>query len=175
MIALWCVLWCSWVAQASEPVVERQVLSAVRAIAYDRKLPERAGQQIQIAVIRDGPSTHDGADRIEATLQGLGAFTIHDLQVELSSLDVDGFLASPDQVDVALLAPGGSRTAELAAAAAEHQVLTAGFAPDDIERGIAFVVVPQGDRFGLVVDLDASRAAGASFSSQLLKLAEVRR
>jgi hypothetical protein len=160
-------------ALGAPPVESRQVLAAVRAFAYDRHLVERIGSEVQLAVVHSAGGAAAG-QQIGTVLQGLGAFTIHDRPVKVMLMDIDTFLSSAHQVDVALVAPGcGARVTEIAATASARGVLTAGFALDDVQRGIVIAVVEGSDRLRLVVDLDASRAVGAVFSSQLLQLAEI--
>jgi hypothetical protein len=160
-------------AFAAPQVESRQVLAAVRAFAYDRHLVERIGAEVQLAVVHSAGGAPSG-QQIGTVLGSLGAFTIHDRPVKVILMDIDTFLASAHKVDVALIAPGcGARVPDIAAAASAHGVLTAGFALDDVQHGIVIAVVEGPDRLRLVVDLDAGRAVGAAFSSQLLQLAEI--
>lgn len=168
--------WLALGALGAEPVEERQVLAAVRAFAYDRGLRDRVHGQLRLGVVYDGEEGRQAAAALERVFDEIGAFTLHDRPVQVKLVSAEAFLASPSQVDVVLIAPGsGERVRGITRAAAEHRVLTAGFEVGDLTMGAALAVIGGGDQLRLVVDLDASRAAGAAFSSQLLQLAEIRR
>lgn len=156
------------------PVEERQVLAAVRALAYDRKLAERSGPTIEVVVVHDFGATKESADQIAAVLTGLGAFTIQDVPVRVEVIDGASFLERAVPADMVLLPPGlGEAAAPIFAEALSQHLLVAGFDLAYLPRGAAMVVVTNSDHLRLVVNLPASRTAGAAFSSQLLQLAEL--
>lgn len=160
-------------ALGAEPVQPRQVLAAVRAFAYDRRLSDRVGAEVQLGIVHLEGARRP-AEQIAEVFASLGSLTLFERPVRVTLLDTRAFLADPRKVDVVLLAPDcGERVPEIAARAAESGVLAAGFAMSDVERGAILAVVDGGERLRLVIDLEASRAAGALFGSQLLQLAEI--
>ena len=156
------------------PTEERQVLAAVRALAYDRKLAERSGESIQIVVVHDFGATKESAEQIAAVLTGLGALTIQGVPVRVEVLDGGSFLYRAVPADMVLLPAGlGAGAEPIIAEALSQKLLVAGFDLAYLPYGAAMAVVTNDDHLRLVVNLPASRAAGAAFSSQLLQLAEL--
>lgn len=167
------LLWTLLQASAAEPVDERRLLAALRALAYDRKLSERAGPRVDLAIVHAGDVA--AANHLAEILTGLGSITLQDRGVDFRSIEAARFLSESLPVDVVLLMPDcSSRAQEISSNATKRGALTAGFSLEDVEHGAALVVINGPDRLRLIVDQSAARDAGASFSSQLLQLAEVR-
>jgi hypothetical protein len=79
-------------------------------------------------------------------------------------------------IDVLYVCPGlQSELPAIIQVSRRRQVLSIGSLPELVERGLALGVFPLEDRPTIVVNLSASRAEGVEFSSDLLRLAKVKR
>ncbi|MFL5494852.1 MAG: YfiR/HmsC family protein [Gemmatimonadales bacterium] len=79
-----------------------------------------------------------------------------------------------DGVRVAYVTPlRAVPTSDVAAATREHQVVSVTGVVQYVEEGLAVAVDAKGERPQIVINLAASRAEGAAFAGQLLKLARL--
>ena len=164
-------------APAAADVGERQVLALIRALAYDRQLGERAGDDVLIGVVF-GPGEADCAGEALAVLRGLDGVTIQERPIRSMSVSFTDAGALSDAlsggVDVLIVVGGlGEATAEVVRVAHRAGAVTAGFEPEMLTIGVPLVVSDERGELEVYVNLPASRAAGQSFSSKLLQVATV--
>lgn len=166
---------------AEEVPADRQVLILTRALAYDSNLKNRAGKEVTIAVL--GKPGHAGSEASAAALtaafRSLSNVKVQGLAMRTTQVRWEGTAAldsavGAQGVDVIYVCPGfGGEVAEIIALSRRRQVLTLAASADYVDRGMALGVFPIEGRPTIVVHLAGSRAEGAAFGSDLLKLAKV--
>jgi hypothetical protein len=161
--------------------VERQVLILTRALAYDENLTERAGDEFVVAVLSRAASA--GADPLAAAatkaFKNLGGVKIHGLPVRaihLSYSSASTLAAAVDGegVDALYLCPGvdGDLTAILEVSR-RKKVITMASKEEQVNKGASLGVFNVDNKPTIFVNLTGSRAEGAAFTSDLLRLAKV--
>ncbi len=168
------------VAGASEVPVDRQALILIRALAYDRNLTSRAGDELVVAVAyKFGDTTSKtAADKVTKAFKATKKLKIQGLPIRVVKVaigrdDLEQITAD-EGVDAIFLCPNMS--GELATVTALSQrvgVTTLGASHDYSDRGVAIVVVAKNKKASLVVNLSSAKAEGMNLSSELLELAEV--
>jgi hypothetical protein len=154
---------------------DRATLAITRALAYDRKLPNRAGDDVAIGLVHPaGDSTT--AEAVMSVLAAIDDLSVRDIPVSLSTVpvaDIERALTEDELGVLYLCGDIGEALPVLSSIAAQHQVLTVGFDRTLAEAGVPLAVTDTGDKLRIVVNLTASKAAGASFSSALLQVSDV--
>jgi hypothetical protein len=169
-------------AQAADEVPpEQQVLILSRALVYDDNFKERVGQEVRIAILsRPGHAASEAsAAAMFKAWKGVGNLKLAGLPLRVSALvfkDAASFgpsLAS-EAIDVLYLCPGlEANLAEIIELTRKRQVVTVGSREDYVKRGVALGVFLVNTRPTIMINLPASKIEGASFSSDLLRLATV--
>ncbi len=170
-------------AAAGEDLDTRtRALLALRVLAYDRTIKQRAGPAVTVAILFR-PGDRSSEDRRDALQQAFEDVS-HDVVVaglpvrvavvpyrDPASLDarLEGIRAALVYVDHAL-APA---VADIVQVTRRRRVLTADGTKSMVEAGIAIGIVPRGDRAGVIVDLASARHEGAELAPALLAVAEV--
>lgn len=159
LVAVWASL---SPAHASDPQAE--VLALTRALAYDRRLGARVGEQIRVAVVddpEDAASVARGRE-VRDVLERLSPLTIRDVPVVLvgAAGEADVVYVCSDRLPPVLGAGGP---------------VVLGFGREIVQQGAHLGIVEGHDGLRLLVNLPASRAAGLDFSSRLLQVAQVLR
>lgn len=165
------------VARAGDEVSTRHVAILTRALAYDRDLKARAGDLVTIAVVYK-PGSPD-ADRVVSTFKEIERLTLQGLPVRVVSVPVSADLASKlrsEKASAAYLVDGLDDSLDtVLGVSRQNKVVTMTTRESYVQRGASVAVVMAGGRSKLVVNLKASRAEGAKFSSDLLAVATVLR
>ena len=160
----------------------RTVLLLTRALGYDRMLRRRAGDVVVVGVLEDARHPEQAArsrelreylaSRDGLTVRGLPLDCVpvpvdpsRPLSAALSRLEVDVLLlvAPPDDWDLPAIFETTSASG----------ILTMSTDPQVVRDGASLGAAAEGSRIRLIVNLSASRREGASFSTDLLQLAEV--
>jgi hypothetical protein len=168
-------------ARADDVPPEQQVLILSRALVYDDNFKERVGAEVRLAVVsKPGNSGSEacGASMLKAfkgvgnlKLAGLPLKTIPSAFKDASSL---GNVISSDEIDVVYLCPGlESNVSDIVELTRKRHVISVGSRDDYVKRGVSLGVFLTNGRPTIMVNLTASRSEGASFSSDLLRLATV--
>ena len=165
-----------WAARGSG--FDAEVLTLTRALAYDRALATRAGDELRVAVVSDPERLEsvELARGVREALDELAPLTVQDLPVDVielagQSTEVAGVLREND-VDVIYLCTSGDPTG-LMSVANTLGVVVLSFDEDSVVEGAHVGVVEHRDGLRLLVNLPASRAAGLDFSSRLLQVSRV--
>ncbi|OIP38867.1 MAG: hypothetical protein AUK47_10880 [Deltaproteobacteria bacterium CG2_30_63_29] len=179
---LWGTAWLLPVKEAMSGDVpaDRQVLILARALAYDRNLKDKAGDAVTIALVyKDG----DGASKSQ--MQEISAAIASGKKLRISGLpiktvvvafgieDLDSTLTN-EGVDAVYICSGLANDLD-SITALTRQKQIASLADDKVyaKQGVSVVVVAEGQKASLVINLKASKAEGLDLSSELLELAEV--
>jgi hypothetical protein len=161
--------------------VERQVLILTRALAYDENLAHRAGEEFVVAVLSRGASAAADpiADVATRAFKNLGGVKIHGLPVRaihLSYSSASTLAAAVDGegIDALYLCPG--LDADLAAVlevSRRKKIITMASKEEQVNKGAALGVFNVDNKPTIFVNLVGSKAEGAAFTSDLLRLAKV--
>ncbi len=167
-----------WAQEMAVPV-EVQLQLFARILPFDRQLRERVGDEIVVGVVyqRRLRASLNAMNAVSAALDG--ELRIADLPVRHVPLDAgDGAklttaIATHD-VDVLYICPlRAIDFGVLTAASRAHGVLTYTGVPDYVAEGVAVGIGTRAGRPLIMINLEAARAEGAEFSSELLKLVHV--
>ena len=166
-------------AQEMAVPVEVQTSVFLRVLQFDRDLADRAGDELVIGIAyqrrnRASLNARDailGASRGEQSVMGI---RVKYVTIALTGDGSLGDSLGANKVDVLYIPPLRSLGLERVIAAAEaHGVLTWTGVVEYVGGGVAVGVGAKGGRPEIVINLDAAKAAGVRFSSQLLKLARL--
>lgn len=151
----------------------------IRALAYDRELKKRAGSSVTLAVVYN-PASSSSVSEANAALsafKALESLTVQGLPFRAVRLPYGPDLSAKlgeQGIDAIFLVDGLSSELEaLIDVTRRRKVVSLSTEEADIRRGAAIGVVLAGGKPTLMVNLPASTAEGASFSSELLRLAKV--
>jgi hypothetical protein len=165
--------------QEMELPVDVQVSLFLRVLSFDRQLSARAGGELAVAVVmqRGYRASQKAGDEALSALNGSGT-NVGGVPVRATAIDLDtqslADALARRPATVLYFAPlRGVDVRVLAAAASAAGALTVTGVPRYVTMGVAVGARLQGERPRLLLNLQAARRAGADFSAELLKLAEV--
>ncbi|MCP3061203.1 YfiR family protein [Myxococcus sp. K38C18041901] len=158
---------------------DRQAVIALRSLAYDNNLAKRAGDELLVTVLYrpDVPASAERSLRLVEALTKLGTMKVQGLPLRAQRMAWTGLPAlrssvEAQGVDVLFLCDGlEAELGALTAYSRQEKLLTVSGVPGAVEKGVSLGVFLTGDRYTIGVNLPASSAEGASFSSDLLRLA----
>jgi hypothetical protein len=161
--------------RADEPLVPTDVQLAVFAKVWtlDRNFP--ANGDVKMAVLyqshyRTSMAVRDEIVQAAPGVPGLRC-TFIDLDTDTNSLDR---LLKPGDVQVIYIAPLRAFEVDgITRLARSRHLRTVTGVPEYVEQGVALGLTVRKDRPLILVNLNAARAEGSEFSSQLLKLARI--
>ncbi len=163
-------------AQEMEVPVALQVPLFLKVMTFDRQLVVSGGELV-VAVAYQGGFRASAVAKDEV-VRALGAFRAGEWTVRVEAIDIDRLRlgAALERCGAAVLYVAPLRAvdiAALAAAAREARVTTVTGVPRYVSLGLAVGARLQGDRPKLLINVEAARLEGASFTAELLKLAQV--
>jgi hypothetical protein len=182
-VALAVSLCCASTLAAQEVAVpvDVQVPLLAKVLNFDRNLTVGAADEVVLGVLYQSRyrTSANVADEVKDAVRKLPGGVIGGRRVRTVAIDLDETmnLASTltrQQVTVLYVTP--LRAADLhavAVACRASQVTTITGVPTYVETGLAIGIGTKGERPEIVVNLAASRAEGADFNAQLLKLARI--
>jgi hypothetical protein len=167
-------------AQDVQPA--QQVTILARALAYDRDIKTDAGERIDIVVVhRLGHATAQPAEKIATAFKTLERNTIAGLPIRVTTIgygtvsELDAQLKAAG-ADVLYIPPGLDEDVDsIVNVARTRKVTTLAGKRGYLDRGAALGVFVVGDRPSIFVNVEAAKAEGAAFSSELLKIAQTLR
>lgn len=168
-------------ARADGIPTRQRALLILRVLAYDRALPVRAGQAVQIVVVhRPGSprSRSEGEDLVSALNELARTVVVAGLPVRATSVpwqgdaDLTGRLAALRPAALYACAGLLDVAPELEAMARRGRALTFAGEAAYVERGFAAALVPRGERASLLVAPAVAAAEGAELEAAILALAE---
>lgn len=164
--------------QEMELPVDLQLSLFLKVLSFDRQLRSRAGDELVVGVVMQRgyrASLKAGEEALRAlNVRGtnVDGLPVRALAIDLDSQPLAGALEG--KTTVLYFAPlRGVDVSALAASAAASGALTVTGVPRYVPLGVAVSARLQADRPRLLLNLQAARRAGADFSAELLKLAEV--
>lgn len=160
--------------------VETQLNVLLKTLTFDRNLKERQGERLTIGIVYHGlfnKSLQAKDELIEAfktvRIEEIFEHTLHIVTVDLHLIGLEEAVASQD-VDILYITPlDSSEIRKISKLSRSMGVITLSGVPQYSEQGIAVTVGKKGEAAQIIINLDAARAAGANFSSQLLKMAKI--
>jgi YfiR/HmsC-like len=168
-------------APADEVAPARQVLILTRALAYDGNLKRRAGADLLVAVL--GKPGNVPSDELASTMgkafRGLGNVKVQGLAVRATQIaykDAASLVAVIERegIDALYVAPGlDAELMGIVEATRRLKVVSMASRQDYVQRGLSLGVFAIEGKPTIVVNLAASKAEGAAFGSDLLRLAKV--
>jgi hypothetical protein len=161
--------------------VERQVLILTRALAYDENLAQRAGDEFVVAVLSRAATAgaDPTADAATKAFKNLGGVKIHGLPVRAVRVPyINGttLAAAVDRegIDALYLCPGvDGDVAAVLEVSRRRKVITMASKEEQVNKGVALGVFNVDNKPTIFVNLAGSKAEGAAFTSDLLRLAKV--
>jgi hypothetical protein len=160
------------VAQDMPVPVETQVPILLKILTFDRAITARPSDRLVIGIIFQGRNRNSSeiADQVLRQLKA-AAPAIRVVPMDLDRTDDLVAALLRDSVQVLYVAPlQAVAISTLSKATRERQVLSYTGVPRYVEQGLAVGIDVSGMRPQIVINLEASRAEGAVFSAQLLKL-----
>ncbi len=159
---------------------DNQALLVLRILAFDRRLADRAANEVRIAVLFKLGSGESERCQIEierAIGEASKKQTVARLNVRAEPLAVSAGLAGDLRrlkASAAYVCPGlDDQTEAIAKATRGVGALTFSGVEDYARGGLSVALVKRDPRVSIVVNLPASRAEGADLDAGLLKVAEV--
>jgi len=150
-------------------------------LSYDDEIKSRTGDDVTVAVLSKPGNA--GSETMSAGMlkafKGIGSIKVQGMPLKVMGLGFTGGGAlgsaiSSQGIDVLYICSG--LEADLPAiidSTRKNHVLSIGSREDHITRGLAVGVLPMDGKPTIIVNLGASKAEGAAFSSDLLRLAKV--
>jgi len=170
-------------AQSHQEVLvrERQVKALARVLAYDDKLPNRAGTTVVLAVLYKpgNPSSEKEATESFSQFAKLESYRIlglpfHSVKLPFTSVDALDRAIGSQGIVALYVCPGlDDEIANLKRISRKHKATTIASREEQLAAGLALGVFSLDGQLTVVVNLPASREEGARFSSDLLRLARV--
>jgi len=160
---------------------ERQVLILARVLSYDDEINSRTGDDVTVAVVAKPGNA--GSEAMSAGMlkafKAIGSIKVQGMPLKVVGVNFTGGGAlgsaiSGQGIDVLYVCAG--LEADLPAiidTTRKNHVLSIGSREDHITRGLAVGVLAMDGKPTIIVNLGASKAEGAAFSSDLLRLAKV--
>jgi YfiR/HmsC-like len=159
----------------------RQLLIALRILAYDKQLAERSpGASVTIALVSSAtPEGRAARVRFEAGFGLMPKAKVGGRPLRLVSIDagndksITAALVAKNPSVVIVVDDLGDKLLPLRAAARARDVLTMSLRESDVTRGLSVGLVAARERDQIVINLEASRAEGVKFGAGLLQLARL--
>lgn len=154
---------------------------AVKVLAFDRRLPDRSGEELVFGLVFQGdfPASTQVKTEMErafsaSPIKKVGAIPIRTMAVDLSRTTRWEQELKDAGVDVVYLAPLKDQVFDRMIALCRRMKLTTiASLPEYPSRGAAIGFEPAGEKPVIIINLSAARAEGADFSSRLLGIAKV--
>jgi hypothetical protein len=168
-------------ARAGEPLepMRAQILLMLRILAYDHGLKERAGDRVTLLVLHhptDSASLRR-RDELVASWSGLEKIRVAGIPVAMTTAALsDPALLAAKVHDLrpaaVIVCPGLERDVPtIRALARSASMLSFGPTAAELAQGLAVAIVPDENRFRILINVAASRAEGVKFDAVLLELA----
>ena len=168
-------------AQEMPIPIDVQVPLLLKVLKYEKTLPQRAGDEVVIGVLfqkkfRNSLNARDGFNEAfsQAGLSELLDRPTRRVDIEFVGTEEIGAIIERDGIDILYVAP--LRAASLSSvvdAASAHKTLTLSGVPDYAENGVMVSVTERRNRPSILLNLNTASAAGVTFSSELLKVAQI--
>lgn len=167
-------------AQEMPLPAEEQLNVLLKALTFDRNLKEHRGERLTIGIVYHGSfkkSLQAKDEMIEAfktiPIKEIFGHSLHVVPIGLHLISLEEAVATQD-VGILYITPLDSYDIQKISELSRRKgVITLCGVPQYSEQGIAVTVGRKGETPQIIINLDAARAEGADFSSQLLKMAKI--
>lgn len=160
--------------------MDLQFTLLVKALTFDRNLRTRVGSELVIGVVYQSgfKASRQVKDEFLAAAKASPIRTVDGTPIGVVPLELQDRASlvaeiTKRQVDILYIAP--LRAVDVGQLTGSQLPLSMTGVPEYVRSGAAIGVDIKAGKPSILVNLPASRAAGADFSSQLLKLAQVLR
>jgi hypothetical protein len=162
-------------------VRDRQVKTLARVLAYDESLTKRAGSRVVIGVLykAGSPDVQNEPTEWFAAFSKLESYNIrglpiHAVMLPFTTPEVLQESVSGRNIVALYICPGlEGEIANIKRISRERKTTTIASREDMVHAGLTLGVFSEHGKLSVVVNLAASRAEGAQFGSDLLRLAKV--
>jgi hypothetical protein len=152
----------------------------LKALTFDRNLKERRGERLTIGIVYQDSfkkSMQVKDEMIEAfktiPIKEIFGYSLHVVPIDLRLISLEEAVTTQD-VGILYITPLNSYDIQKISELSRRKgVITLSGVPQYSEQGIAVTVGKKGETPQIIINLDAARAEGADFSSQLLKMAKI--
>jgi hypothetical protein len=169
-------------ARADDSVpVARQVVILMRALAYDGNLKKRAGETVNIAILRKRghAASENTADVMAKAFGALEVSQVSGLPIVVSRLTYTGEeglkkAVTGSGIDFVYVCEGLDTDLDaIQRVTRQLKVMSVGSSQAQVEKGLTIGVLQIQDKCTILLNLSASRLEGISFAADLLRLAKV--
>ena len=174
------LLWAAISRGQEMPVpVETQVALFAKILTFDRNLKAGPDNEIVIGVVfqkryRRSLNTKDEFMRAISSIEEVGDFRFRCVPIDIGDRVDLADTISAGGIDVLYIAPLRAMEIDTITSVSRAQrVTTLTGVPDYVESGLAVGIGIKGEKPRIIINWPAAKAEGASFRSQLLKLASV--
>lgn len=159
---------------------ETQLNLLLKALTFDRNLKERQGQRLTLGVVYKSifeKSLQAKEELIKAfktvRIKEIFDYPLHVVPIDLYLIGLEEAVTTQD-VDILYITPlDSSEIPKISELSRRKGLITLSGVPQYSEQGIAVTVGKKGETPQIIINLNAARAEGANFSSQLLKMAKI--
>ena len=153
----------------------------LKILAFDRELPKRAGTEIVIGLLYQERVRQSwlAKDEFMRAVQKSSIKKIHDRPVRVVPIAYDRITSLSEalaerEIDVLYVAPlRATDLKEIVREVRRQKIMTLTGVPEYVEAGLSVGLALEGDSPEILVNLAASKAEGANFHAQLLRLARL--
>ena len=168
-------------AFASSLPADQEALILTRALAYDRNLTRRAGDELVLAVLvrQNDANSMTEARRIHAAFRQLEKHRVQGLRfravlAEYTTPEALEALVVKHDIDALYVSVGlEAAVAPIARIGRDHDTTTMGADSELVRAGLCLGVVVYDNRPRILLNRTTAEAEGASFGAGLLRLARV--
>jgi len=161
--------------------VSRQVVILMRALAYDGNLKSRAGETVNIAILRKKghAASETMADLMAKAFGALEVSQVSGLPIVVSRLTYTGEeglrkAIAGSGIDFVYVCEGlDSDLDSIERVTRQLKAMSVGSSQAQVEKGLTIGVFQIEDKCTILLNLSASRLEGISFAADLLRLAKV--
>ncbi|MBU2583915.1 MAG: YfiR family protein [Bacteroidetes bacterium] len=167
-------------AQGMEIPATIQISILLKTLSFDRKLSERSGDELNMLIIYQGNYTTSqlANKEVSEALNKLSINKVEGIPIKYYFLNIDesNLLSAVIKYEINLIyvCPlRGISLKTITSISREKSIISFTGIPSYVESGISIGVGLKRDKPQIVINLTSSKAEGADFSSQLLKLSKV--
>jgi YfiR/HmsC-like len=162
-------------------VTSRRAIALTRALSYDTSLVQRAGDEVVLLVLfkkrhPQSERTAEGAGKAFRQLQNLRIVGTPFRRLVAPFVDIGELeqLVQKEGIDAFFLCDGlEDDLPAIKQVSRRRKVLTLGYSEAQVRAGVSLAVVAEGAKMVILVNWAQSRQEGATFGSDLLRLAKV--
>lgn len=161
--------------------VEVQASLIKKIVTFDRNMSAKSGSSFNILILyqKDFKTSLNAKNKIEKALSGglISEFSDAPIKVFSFALDSDTDLKNEimaHRIVAIYVAPLRAYDIDdISAISRAKKIVTFTGVPEYVDKGLAVGIDVKGDKPEIVVNLNAAKAEGADFSSQLLKMVRI--